>query len=90
MGVRWQRFATQKDPSTPWLRLRTKQLIDNFETVISSRWPTVQDIRLGAWQRWMLKALSDWRYRFGIYGLPFELRAARRAVNLRRPKAESL
>jgi len=87
---RWQRFATQKDPLTPWLRARTKRLIDNFETVISSRWPTVQDIRLGAWQRWMLKALSGWRYRLGVYALPFELRAARRAINLRRPKAESL
>jgi radical SAM superfamily enzyme YgiQ (UPF0313 family) len=87
---RWQRFATQKDPSTPWLRTRTKRLIDNFETVISSRWPTVQDVRLGAWQRWMLKALSGWRYRFNIYAMPLELRAARRAINLRRPKAESL
>ena len=42
----WQRFATQKDPQTPWLRPTTKQLIDNFELVVSSRWPTVQDIRL--------------------------------------------
>jgi len=87
---RWQRFATQKDPSTPWLRSRTKRLIDNFETVVSSRWPTVQDIRLRAWQRRMLKLLSDWRYRLRIYALPFELRAARWAINLRRPKAESL
>ena len=35
----WQRFATQKDPRTPWLRPRTKQLIDNFELVVSSRGP---------------------------------------------------
>ena len=56
---RWQRFATQKDPSTPWLRPRTKQLIDNFELVVSSRWPTVQDIRLPRWGRWVLKTLSQ-------------------------------
>lgn len=87
---RWQRFATQKDPSTPWLKTRTKRLIDNFETVISSRWPTVQDVKLRVWQRWMLKALADWRYRCRIYALPFELRAVRRAINLRRPKVESL
>ena len=48
---RWQRFATQKDPQTPWLRPTTKRLIDNFELVVSSRWPTVQDIRLPPWGR---------------------------------------
>lgn len=87
---RWQRFATQKDPSTPWLRARTKRLIDNFELVVSSRWPTVQDIKLRSWQRGLLKVLSGWRYRFGIYSAPFELRWLRWAVSLRRPKVESL
>jgi radical SAM superfamily enzyme YgiQ (UPF0313 family) len=87
---RWQRFATQKDPSTPWLRPRIKQRIDNFELVVSSRWPTVQDIRLPAWGRRLLKALSDWRYRFGVYSAPFELRWAQRMIDLRKPKAESL
>ncbi|HEY6291441.1 MAG TPA: radical SAM protein [Terriglobia bacterium] len=87
---RWQRFATQKDPSTPWLKRRTKRLIDNFELVVSSRWPTVQDIRLPNWGRWMLKALSGWRYRLGVYDLPFELKWAQQVINLRKPKVESL
>jgi len=87
---RWQRFATQKDPSTPWLRPSTKRLIDNFELVVSSRWPTVQDIRLPPWGRAILKILSDWRYRLGIYFLPFELKWAQRIINLRKPKMESL
>ena len=87
---RWQRFATQKDPATPWLQPGTKRRIDNFELVVSSRWPTVQDIRLPAWGRWMLKALSDWRYRLGVYTLPLELKFAQRVINLRKPKWESL
>ncbi len=87
---RWQRFATQKDPATPWLRPGTKRLIDNFELVVSSRWPTVQDIRLPAWGRWMLRALSDWRFRLGVYAAPFELKWAQRVIDLRKPKAESL
>lgn len=87
---RWQRFATQKDPSTPWLRPRTKRLIDNFELVVSSRWPTVQDIHLPTWGRWGLKVLSGWRYRSGIYTQPFELRWAQSLMKLRKPKAESL
>lgn len=87
---RWQRFATQKDPATPWLPPRTKRLIDNFELVVSSRWPTVQDIRLPAWGRWLLKALSGWRFRSGVYAAPFELKWAQQMINLRKPKAESL
>ncbi len=87
---RWQRFATQKDPSTPWLRPSTKKLVDNFELVVSSRWPTVQDIRLPSWGRWVLKTLSTWRYRLGVYTAPLELKWAQRAIDLRKPKAESL
>lgn len=87
---RWQRFATQKDPSTPWLRAGTKRLIDDFELVVSSRWPTVQDIRLPPWGRWILKRLSGWRYRMGIYTAPWELRFAQQLIDLRKPKVESL
>ena len=87
---KWQRFATQKDPQTPWLRPRTKRLIDNFELVVSSRWPTIQDLRLPSWGRWILKALSSWRYRLKVYSAPFELRWMQQFINLRKPKEESL
>jgi anaerobic magnesium-protoporphyrin IX monomethyl ester cyclase len=87
---RWQRFTTQKDPSTPWLRPATKRLIDNFDVVVTSRWPTIQDIRLPAWGRRLLKLLSDWRYRFRIYSYPFELKWMRQYLRLRIPKEESL
>jgi anaerobic magnesium-protoporphyrin IX monomethyl ester cyclase len=87
---RWQRFATQKDPQTPWLRPGTKQLIDNFDLVVSSRWPTVQDIRLPGWGRIVLQALSSWRYKLGIYGAPLELKWAQQMIALRKPKEESL
>ena len=87
---RWQRYATQKDPKTPWIQSRTKQLIDNFELVISSRWPTAQDIRLPRWGRLALKALSSWRYRLEVYGAPLELKWAQQLIDLRKPKVESL
>lgn len=87
---RWQRFTTQKDPSAPWLRPRTKRLIDNFELVVTSRWPTLQDIRLPRWGRWLLKLLSNWRYRLQIYSYPIELKWMQRYFKLRKPKEESL
>jgi anaerobic magnesium-protoporphyrin IX monomethyl ester cyclase len=87
---RWQRYATQKDPKTPWMRPSTKNLIDNFELVVSSRWPTVQDIRLPQWGRMTLKALSAWRYKLAVYSAPFELKWTQRMIDLRKPKVESL
>ena len=36
------------------------------------------------------KTLSTWRYRLGVYTAPLELKWAQRAIDLRKPKAESL
>jgi radical SAM superfamily enzyme YgiQ (UPF0313 family) len=87
---RWMDFTLRIDPNTPWLKRKTKDLIDNFELVISSRWPTVQDIRAPKWSRTLLKSLSAWRYASRIYAYPKELRWAHQFVNLRKPKEESL
>ena len=87
---RWMDFTLRIDPNTPWLNRKTKDLIDNFEVVINSRWPTVQDIRAPKWSRTFLKSLSAWRYASRIYAYPKELRWAHQFVNLRKPKEESL
>ncbi len=87
---KWMDFTVRKDPSTPWMSEETKRLIDDFETVISSRWPTVQDIRAPKWSRALLKTLSAWRYRMKKYSNPVELRWAQNFISLRKPKAESL
>jgi radical SAM superfamily enzyme YgiQ (UPF0313 family) len=87
---RWMDFTLRIDPNTPWLKRGTKKLIENFETVVTSRWPTVQDIRAPRWSRGLLKALSAWRYRLGVYGYPKELKLAHRFIDLRKPKQESL
>ena len=87
---RWMDFTLRIDPNTPWLKRKTKKLIDNFEVVINSRWPTVQDIRAPRWSRVLLKALSAWRYALRIYAFPKELRWAHQFITLRKPKQESL
>jgi anaerobic magnesium-protoporphyrin IX monomethyl ester cyclase len=87
---RWLNFTVRKDPATPWLKPATKRLIDNFELVVASRWPTTQDIRLPAWGRRLLQTLSAWRYALKMYFFPFELKWAQRLIDLRRPKVESL
>jgi anaerobic magnesium-protoporphyrin IX monomethyl ester cyclase len=87
---RWLNFTLRIDPATPWLLPPTKKLIDNFELVVASRWPTVQDIRLPGWSRRLLRFLSSWRYAARFYSIPVELRWAQQFVELRKPKAESL
>jgi anaerobic magnesium-protoporphyrin IX monomethyl ester cyclase len=87
---RWMDFTLRIDPNTPWLKRKTKRLIDNFELVVGSRWPTVQDIRAPRWSRALLKALSAWRYSSRFYHYPRELRWAHQFIDLRKPKQESL
>ncbi len=87
---RWYNFTIRKDPRLPWLPARIRRRIDSFELVVNSRWPTIQDTRLPGWGRTLLKSLSSWRYRLGLYAVPFELQVAQKAIDLRKPKVESL
>jgi anaerobic magnesium-protoporphyrin IX monomethyl ester cyclase len=87
---RWYNFTIRQDPHLPWLPTHIKRRIDNFELVINSRWPTIQDIRLPAWGRSMLRSLSVWRYALGIYDYPLELRWAQKFIALRKPRWESI
>lgn len=87
---RWLNFTLRIDPATSWLRPSTKKLINNFELVVASRWPTIQDIRLPAWGRHLLQTLSSWRYAVRFYSLPLELQWAQQFIELRKPKVESL
>jgi len=87
---RWYNFTIRHDPHLPWLPRPVKEKIDNFELVVNSRWPTIQDIYLPRWGRSMLQSLSAWRYALGVYRFPFELAWAQRLVALRKPRLESL
>jgi anaerobic magnesium-protoporphyrin IX monomethyl ester cyclase len=87
---KWYDFTLRINPSMPWMKDSTRKLIDNFETVVACRWPTVQDTQAPAWSRRLLKLLSSWRYAARVYGFPLELRLAHEFIQLRRPKAESI
>jgi anaerobic magnesium-protoporphyrin IX monomethyl ester cyclase len=87
---RWLRFSMHVAPEMPWLTSRTKRLIDDFEVVVASRWPTVQDIRMSNWSRRFLKLLSSWRYAARFYAFPVELIWAQRITQIRKPRFESL
>ena len=86
----WYKLLIRTDPDLPWLPAHVRRQIRDFETVINSRWPTTQDMRLPPWGRAMLQTLSSWRYALGAYGFPAELRLAQKLVRLREPRLESL
>jgi radical SAM superfamily enzyme YgiQ (UPF0313 family) len=86
----WMDFTLRIDTRAPWLKPKTKRLVDNFETVVASRWPTVQDILAPRWAKLVLKVLSWWRYALRVYRFPAELRLAQALIDLRKPKQESL
>jgi radical SAM superfamily enzyme YgiQ (UPF0313 family) len=86
----WYNYLIRTDPQLPWLPGHVKRRIRDFETVMNSRWPTTQDIRLPGWGRTMLRTLSSWRYALGAYDFPAELRFAQKLVRLRQPRLESL
>jgi len=87
---RWFPFLIRTDPQLPCLPVHVKRRIRDFETVMNSRWPTTQDMRLPGWGRTLLKSLSSWRYATGAYNFPGELRLAQKLVRLRQPRLESL
>ncbi|HEX4227630.1 MAG TPA: radical SAM protein [Bryobacteraceae bacterium] len=87
---RWYNFTTRHDPNVAWLPQKIKRRIDNFDLVINSRWPTIQDIYLPRWGRAMLQCFSSWRYRLGVYAYPYELKWAQHFVSLRKPRLESI
>jgi anaerobic magnesium-protoporphyrin IX monomethyl ester cyclase len=87
---RWLNFTIRKDPRLPWLPRRVKRRIDNFELVINSRWPTIQDIHLQGLSRILLQSLSSWRYALGFYDFPVELEWAQKMAALRKPQWESI
>jgi len=87
---RWFNFTTRHDPNVAWLPRGIKRLIDDFDLVVNSRWPTIQDIYLPRWGRKLLQGLSSWRYSLRVYRFPYELEWAQRLVSLRKPRLESI
>ncbi|HUS14998.1 MAG TPA: radical SAM protein [Chloroflexia bacterium] len=90
VGDKWQSFSRRRNPSTPWMRQELLELLNNFETVLSARYPTATDLKIQPWHRQVLQTLGGWRYRFGVYGFPLELRAMFKYISYRRPELEGL
>lgn len=84
----WVQVQRRRRAEVPWLSQRNQQLMADFETVLNAYYPTSTDLRLhrGPW-RWLLRALSGWRYRRRFYRWPLELRALQALMRYQRPES---
>ncbi len=74
----WVAWMTHEDPRVPWLDRRLKARVDDFELVLKSRFPSVQDARTAKWGKVLGQALARRRWDRGDYTDPRMLRMLRR------------
>jgi radical SAM superfamily enzyme YgiQ (UPF0313 family) len=85
----WESFDLRRNPLTPWLKPYMIDVIQGFETVLNSYYPTVSDFKLSGFQRRLMRALSALRYRFRIFRYPYELKILQKVwLRYRRPEVE--
>ena len=84
----WENFDLRKNPLTPWLKPYMIDKIKQFETVLNGYYPSNSDIRLTQSKRMILKALSSWRYKSGLYYFPKEISLLQRIWKYRQPETE--
>jgi radical SAM superfamily enzyme YgiQ (UPF0313 family) len=84
----WVAYSCHGD--APWLTERLRRRIKDFSTVLSCRYPTLQDTRSPAWAKATLRAAAAWRYRRARYDRPWELNLSRRVLRLIDPRVVSI
>lgn len=84
----WEKFDLRKNPLTPWLKPYMIDKIQNFETVLNGYYPTVSDFRIKGYKRNILKLVSRYRYKYGIYKLPYEIKVLQKIWKYRQPEIE--
>jgi radical SAM superfamily enzyme YgiQ (UPF0313 family) len=88
ISPQWESFDLRKNPLTPWLTPEMIDKIRDFEIVLNSYYPTVSDIRLTGMKKKLMRGLSYFRYKAGIYSMPYELKALQVLWKYRQPEIE--
>ena len=79
----WVAWMTHEDPLVPWMDRRLKDRVQNFETVLKSRYPSVHDRTTRRWGKMVGQMLARGRWTRGDYADPRLLRNVRRLAQLR-------
>jgi radical SAM superfamily enzyme YgiQ (UPF0313 family) len=90
LAPEWRNFDLRKTPLVPWLTPQHYRRFKDFERVLNGYYPTITDLKLTERSRALMRALSAWRYKLSIYGLPMEIRLMQRLLRYRQPEIEGL
>jgi hypothetical protein len=74
----WVAWMTHEDPRVPWLPRRLKAKVEDFELVLKSRFPSIQDARTAQWGKTLGSLLARRRWQTGDFANPELLRVVRR------------
>jgi anaerobic magnesium-protoporphyrin IX monomethyl ester cyclase len=73
----WVGWMTHQNPDVPWLDRRLKARVEDFETVLQSRFPSVHDRQTRAWGKVLGSMLARRRWDTARYADPALLRRLR-------------
>ncbi len=73
----WVGWMTHEDPELPWLDRRLKTHVEDFETVLKSRFPSVHDRQTRPWGKAVGRMLARRRWALEDYADPTRLRRIR-------------
>lgn len=90
LSPEWASFARRRNPHTPWIKQEHLDKLNNFETVLNARYPTVSDLKIKPWHRRVLQGLGGWRYRMRVYDRPLELKAMFKFIAYTQPEQAGL
>ena len=79
---RWVDWMTHEAPQTPWLSPAARARVEDFETVLKSRFPSVHDRRTTAWGKALGSLAARRRWAREDYDDPRLLRGIRRAARI--------
>lgn len=81
----WVDWMTHEDPRVPWMPAALKAKVEDFETVLQSRFPSLQDSRTPRWRKTLGRLLARRRWEEGNFGDPRLLRSLRRIARKEPP-----
>ena len=84
----WEKFDLRRNPLTPWLKPYMIDKIQNFETVLNGYYPTASDFRIKGYKKTLLKLVSGYRFKYGWYKFPYEIKILHKIWKYRQPEIE--
>jgi anaerobic magnesium-protoporphyrin IX monomethyl ester cyclase len=82
----WLDFSQRRSANVPWIKRTARDQILDFERVVNAYYPSRTNSGLTRERRFILRAISSWRYHLQFYHNPLELQVAQKLMAYQRPE----